>query len=136
MLCAELLPLARVVTPNLPEAEVLSGKRIVSDDDVREAARRIHDLGAAAVIITGGHRAGREVTDLLFDGRAFTEFRTPRVETQATHGTGCTFASAVAAQLALGRTLADAAGLAQEYVAGAIRRSLAIGKGGRVLGHL
>ena len=136
MLCAELLPLARVVTPNLPEAEVLSGKRIVSDDDVREAARRIHDLGASAIIITGGHRPGEAVTDVLFDGRAFTEFRTPRVETQDVHGTGCTFASAVAAHLALGRTLEEAAELAQQYVAGAIQRSLAIGKGGRVLGHL
>ena len=136
MLCAELLPLARVVTPNLPEAEVLSGKRIATDEDFREAARRIHDLGAAAIIITGGHRPGGEVTDLLFDGRTFTEFRTPRIETRDTHGTGCTFASAVAAHLALGRTLGEAAELAQQYVAGAIRRSLAIGKGGRVLGHL
>jgi hydroxymethylpyrimidine/phosphomethylpyrimidine kinase len=136
MLCAELLPLARLVTPNLPEAEVLSGKRIASDEDLRDAARRIHDLGPAAIIITGGHRPGGEVTDLLFDGRSFTEFRTPRIETHDTHGTGCTFASAVAAHLALGRTLGDAAGLAQQYVAGAIGRSLAIGKGGRVLGHL
>jgi hydroxymethylpyrimidine/phosphomethylpyrimidine kinase len=136
MMCAELLPLARVVTPNLPEAEVLSGKRIASDEDLREAARRIHSLGAAAIIITGGHRPGSEVTDLLFDGRTFTEFRTPRIAAGETHGTGCTFAAAVAAHLALGRELGDAAELAQKFVAGAIGRSLAIGKGGRVLGHL
>jgi hydroxymethylpyrimidine/phosphomethylpyrimidine kinase len=74
--------------------------------------------------------------DLLFDGRAFTEFRTPRVDAPDTHGTGCTYASAVAAHLALGRTLPEAAGLAQTYVAGAIGRAIAIGKGGRVLGHL
>ena len=139
MLRRELVPLARVVTPNVPEAEVLSGKRIASDEDLKEAARRIHDLGGAAVIVTGGHRGGQgngDVMDLLFDGRAFTEFRTARVEAPDTHGTGCTYASAVAAYLALGRTLPEAAELAQTYVAGAIRRAIAIGKGGRVLGHL
>ena len=126
-LCAELLPRARVVTPNIPEAEALSGRRIPSLDDAREAARRIHDMGAAAVIITGGH--GRwdldegsrpHVIDLLFDGRKFHEFRVPRVDSRHTHGTGCTFASAVAAGLALGRELPDAAARAQQYVAGAI----------------
>jgi hydroxymethylpyrimidine/phosphomethylpyrimidine kinase len=135
MLCADLLPLARVVTPNVPEAEVLSGKRIVSDEDVKEAARRIHDMGVAAIIITGGHRAGSEVVDTLFDGRQFSQFRAPRVGTPGTHGTGCTFAAAVAAYLALGRSLADAAELAQKYVAGGIEHSLAIGKGHRLLDH-
>jgi hydroxymethylpyrimidine/phosphomethylpyrimidine kinase len=138
MLCAELLPLARVVTPNVQEAEVLSGRRIQSGADLKDAARRIHDMGVAAIIITGGHRddSGRDVIDTFFDGHNFSEFRTPRVGTSETHGTGCTFAAAVAAQLALGRTLAEAAELAQQYVAGAIRRSIAIGKGGCVLGHL
>jgi len=141
MLCAELLPLARVVTPNVPEAEVLGGKRIVTDEDLKEAARRIHDMGAAAIIITGGHRLTADhrppatVVDTLFDGHKFSEFRTPRIDAGRTHGTGCTFASAVAAHLALGLPLDEAAGLAQQYVAGAIRRSIAIGKGGRVLGH-
>ena len=74
----ELLQHARVVTPNFPEAEVLSGKRIASADDARAAARRIHDMGAAAVIVTGGHGTGRESVDLLFDGRAFAELRTRR----------------------------------------------------------
>jgi hydroxymethylpyrimidine/phosphomethylpyrimidine kinase len=136
MLCLELLPLARVVTPNVPEAEVLSGKRIASDDDLKNAARRIHDMGAAAIIITGGHRAGDHVVDTLFDGHSFSEFRTPRIDAGRVHGTGCTFASAVAAHLALGRTLAESAELAQQYVAAAIQRAIGIGKGGRVLGHL
>jgi hydroxymethylpyrimidine/phosphomethylpyrimidine kinase len=141
MLCAELVPLARVVTPNVPEAEVLSGKQIRSGTDLQDAARRIHDMGAAAVIITGGHRVDRgpdagDVVDTLFDGRSFSEFRTPRAAAADTHGTGCTFAAAVAAYLALGRPLAEAAELAQQYVAGAIHRSIAIGKGARVLGHL
>ena len=148
-LCAELLPRARVVTPNIPEAEALSGRRIGSLKEARDAARRIHDLGAAAVIITGGH--GRwdddggsglraqgsqsHVVDLLFDGRAFHEFRVPRVESRHTHGTGCTFASAVAAGLALGRDVPDAAARAQQYVAGGIAHAPGIGHGRGPLDH-
>jgi hydroxymethylpyrimidine/phosphomethylpyrimidine kinase len=131
----ELLPRAFVVTPNLPEAEVLSGKRIASPDDAKEAARRIHGMGARAVIVTGGHGAGDQIVDLLFDGHTFHEFRTPRIDTRNTHGTGCTFASAVAAGLALGTPLADAAAGAQQYVAGAIRHALAIGRGQGPLDH-
>ena len=147
-LCTELLPRARVVTPNIPEAEALSGRRIGSLDDAREAARRIRDMGASAVIITGGHAwesakgsgpraegSPLEVVDLLFDGDTFHEFRTPRVGTRHTHGTGCTFASAVAASLALGRTLPDAAGRAQRYVAGAIAHAPRIGHGRGPLNH-
>jgi hydroxymethylpyrimidine/phosphomethylpyrimidine kinase len=145
-LCLELLPLARVVTPNIPEAEALSGRRIESDEHAREAARRIHDLGPAAVIVTGGHRtweqhqgspraADSQVVDLLFDGRAFHEFRVARAERRDTHGTGCTFASAVAAGLALGLDLPDAAARAQQYVAGAIAHAPAIGHGRGPLNH-
>ena len=144
-LCAELLPRARVVTPNIPEAEALSGRRIQSMDDAREAARRIHDMGAAAVIITGGHR-GRttnaeprttndDVVDLLFDAGAFFELRVTRVESPHTHGTGCTFSSAVAAGLALGHALPDAAARAQQYVAGAIAHAPRIGHGRGPLDH-
>jgi hydroxymethylpyrimidine/phosphomethylpyrimidine kinase len=143
-LCAELLPLARVVTPNVPEAEALSGRRIQSMDDAREAARRIHDMGAAAVIITGGHAMSASlqppapspfVIDVLFDGHALHELRVPRVASRHTHGTGCTFASAVAAGLALGRELADAAARAQQYVAGAIAHAPGIGHGRGPLDH-
>jgi hydroxymethylpyrimidine/phosphomethylpyrimidine kinase len=141
MLRAELLPLAHVVTPNVPEAKALSGKRIESDADLKDAARRIHDMGAAAVLITGGHRPPTtghrppEVVDVLFDGHHFLEFHSARIETPGTHGTGCTFAAAVAAYLALGRPLADAAERAQRYVAAAIRNQLAIGRGQGVLNH-
>jgi hydroxymethylpyrimidine/phosphomethylpyrimidine kinase len=131
----ELLQRALVVTPNIPEAEMLSGVRIRSVDDAREAARKIHKLGRSAVIVKGGHGAGAEVVDLLFDGEDFTEWRTPRASTRNTHGTGCTFASAIAAYLALGHGLADATGRAQAYVAGAIRHGLAIGKGHGPLDH-
>ncbi len=142
VLCTELLPRARVVTPNIPEAEALSGLRIQSADDAREAARRIHGMGAAAVIITGGHlegsglRAqGSQIVDLLFDGHAFHEFRVPRLESRHTHGTGCTYASAVAAGLALGHDLPAAALRSQQYVAGAIAHAPGLGHGRGPLNH-
>jgi hydroxymethylpyrimidine/phosphomethylpyrimidine kinase len=135
MLRAELLPRAFIVTPNLPEAEVLSGKRVVSAADAREAARRIHDMGAVTVIVTGGHRGGEDIVDLLFDGRTFTELHTARVDARNTHGTGCTFASAVAACLALGETPPEAVVRAQRYVAGAIRHAPEIGRGRGPLDH-
>ncbi len=131
----ELLPLALVVTPNIPEAEVLSGITIRSLSDAREAAKRIHHFGASAVVVKGGHAEGAELVDLLFDGRDFHEFKTPRIETRNTHGTGCTFASAVAARLALGESLVQAVAGAQAYVAGAIQHALAIGHGHGPLDH-
>jgi hydroxymethylpyrimidine/phosphomethylpyrimidine kinase len=135
MLCTELLPLARVVTPNIPEAEALSGRRIASPEQARDAARRIHDMGPAAVIITGGHATGRDSVDLLFDGGAFEELRVERVDGAGAHGTGCTFAAALTAYLALGRTLTDAARDAQQYVAGAIRHAIGLGRGRALLDH-
>jgi hydroxymethylpyrimidine/phosphomethylpyrimidine kinase len=135
MVRVELLPHARVVTPNIPEAEALSGRIIGSLDAARDAARAIHALGARTVVVKGGHAPGDEVVDLLFDGERFTEFRTPRINTVNTHGTGCTFASALAAALALDRTIHEATELAQIYVAGAIRHALAIGHGHGPLNH-
>jgi hydroxymethylpyrimidine/phosphomethylpyrimidine kinase len=136
-LSSALLPRARVVTPNLSEAEAISGCRVVSLSDVRDAARRIQDLGPAAVVVKGGHASnGADVIDLLLDGDIMYEFRTPRIEALHTHGTGCAFASAVAAQLALGISLPDAVERAQKFVAGALARRLAIGHGRSVLDHL
>jgi hydroxymethylpyrimidine/phosphomethylpyrimidine kinase len=146
-MCLELMPLARVITPNIPEAEALSGHRIGSPAEAREAARRIHDMGPAGVIITGGHRGwdtgkgsgaraeGIEVVDVLFENGQFLEFRTPRVDSTQTHGTGCTFASAIAAGLALGHPLPEAAARAQQYVAGAIAHAPRIGHGRGPLNH-
>jgi hydroxymethylpyrimidine/phosphomethylpyrimidine kinase len=130
-----LLPLARVVTPNVAEAEALSGVRITSADTLREAARRIHRLGARGVVITGGHAADAMVEDVVFDGHAFHEHRVARVDSRHTHGTGCTFASAVAAGLALGRGLPEAAARAQQYVAGAIAHAPGLGHGRGPLDH-
>src|SRR5207249_9146633 len=109
MLCTELIPRAAVVTPNLPEAEVLSGKRIASPADVRLAAERLRDMGARCAIVTGGHGTGRDSVDVVFDGRTFTELRTARVGPPGVHGTGCAFASAVAAGLAAGFSPVEAA---------------------------
>jgi hydroxymethylpyrimidine/phosphomethylpyrimidine kinase len=131
----ELLPRSFVVTPNLPEAEALAGLSIASARDVQEAARRIHALGPRNVIIKGGHAAGDDLIDLLFDGRDFLEFHTVRIPTRNTHGTGCTFASAIAGYLARGATLAAATEQAQRYVTGAIRHGLDIGHGHGPLDH-
>jgi len=134
-LCFELIPRCRVVTPNIPEAEVLSGRRIRSLHDAHDAARRVRDMGAEAVIIKGGHADGDDVVDVLVDGDTLVEFRRPRERTRPTHGTGCAYAAAVAAELALGFTLAEAAARAQEYVGGAIRHAEAVGKGRLALDH-
>ncbi len=135
MLRAELLPCAAVVTPNIPEAEILSGRRIESIEDARAAAFEIYQTGPGAVVITGGHAAGDEIVDLLFDGQLFTELHTTRIATPNTHGTGCTFASAIAANLALGESLLDAVVHAQDYVRGAIQHALSLGHGHGPLDH-
>ena len=134
-LTTALLRRALVVTPNIPEAEALSGVTINSDDDRREAARRIAALGAATVIIKGGHLPSPDIVDLLYDGRRFLEFRAERVPGRHTHGTGCTFAAALAARVALGETLANAVPQAQQYVAGAIRAAPSLGRGNGPMHH-
>ncbi|HXE81431.1 MAG TPA: bifunctional hydroxymethylpyrimidine kinase/phosphomethylpyrimidine kinase [Vicinamibacterales bacterium] len=132
---SRLLPLARVVTPNRPEAEVLAGLSIANAEDAQAAAQRIHALGPAAVVIKGGHFEGAELTNLLFDGERFTTFATPRIESKNTHGTGCTFASAIAAMLAQGTDLAEAVERATEFVAGAVAHGLPLGHGHGPLDH-
>ena len=132
---AGLLPLAKVVTPNIPEAEALAGIRIATLEDAREAARRILAFGPAAVVVKGGHLPGPDVVDLLYDGQRFFEFAGARVESRNTHGTGCTFASAIAASLALGVPLPGAVEQAKAFVAGAMQHGPAIGKGHGPLNH-
>ena len=129
-----LIPLAAVVTPNIPEAETLTGLSITGDDGMAEAARRIVDMGTRAVVVKGGHREG-PATDLYYDGTSFREFTAPRFDTPNTHGTGCTFASAVAAGLAQGLDTGDAVEQAKEYVTEAIRASFPIGGGHGPLHH-
>lgn len=124
----QLLPLAALVTPNLPEAETLTGMTISSEQDVKEAAARILGMGARAVVIKGGHREG-PASDLFYDGNDFAEFTSERIDTVNTHGTGCTFASAAAAGLAQGMTVLDAVAQAKRYVTEAIRNSYPLGRG-------
>lgn len=132
---AELFPHAAVVTPNIAEAEALAGMAILTDADRREAARRIATHGPRVVIIKGGHGAGASIADLLYEQGAFTEFRTERVVSAHTHGTGCTFAAALAAHLALGRGIAEAIPLVQEYIGGAIRHAPGLGHGHGPMAH-
>ena len=125
-----LIPLADVVTPNAQEAARLAGMEVRTLDDARTAAEKIRRLGARAVLVKGGHLADEsESVDLLFDGDRFEEFRAPRVETQHTHGTGCTYASAIAANLAKGHDLRASVERAKRYVTEAIRAGFPLGRG-------
>jgi hydroxymethylpyrimidine/phosphomethylpyrimidine kinase len=130
-----LIRLARVVTPNIPEAEVLAEMPIQSLSDMREAARRIRKLGPAAVLVKGGHLSGDTITDLLVDGTGAIEIAGPRIIGRHTHGTGCTLAAAIAARLARGETLDSAARGAREYVAGAMQHGIDLGAGHQPLNH-
>ncbi len=133
-LIRHILPLALVVTPNLPEAEVLSGMTVSNREDMEEAARRIGKLGARHVLVKGGHLKG-DAVDILWNGREVTAFQVPRVESSNTHGTGCTFSAAIAAGLAKGRPLGEAVREAKAYVTKAIREGFALGRGVGQLRH-
>jgi hydroxymethylpyrimidine/phosphomethylpyrimidine kinase len=132
---AELLPRAHIVTPNAPEAEVLSGLTIRSIEDMRLAAARILELGPRVVLVKGGHLGGDESVDVFCSAHDSFEIRKPRVATRHTHGTGCTLSSAIAANLALGRDERDAVLRAREYLDGAIRHASGIGRGHGPLEH-
>lgn len=128
-LIRELIPLADVITPNTHEAQELSGIEIATLADARQAAKILAKLGCRHVLIKGGHLLAERGTDLLYDGRFFSIYKGEFIETRHTHGTGCTYASAIAAQLARGKSMPDAVQAAKTYVTEAIRHSLAIGHG-------
>jgi hydroxymethylpyrimidine/phosphomethylpyrimidine kinase len=134
-LIKELLPLALVITPNAPEAAHLSGVKVTDGESARKAARAIRALGPAFVLIKGGHLSGPVCEDLLFDGREFTVFRSKRINTRNTHGTGCTLSAAITAGLARGASPREAAAEAVKYVAGAITHALPLGGGHGPLDH-
>ena len=117
-----------MVTPNVPEAEALSGLTITGIEEMRQAAQQIHGLGARYVVVKGGHLQGRAI-DLLFDGNAFTELDDERIDTPHTHGTGCVFSAAIAAQLAKGNAVPEAVAAAKRFVTAAIRHGFSLGKG-------
>lgn len=129
-LITHLLPLSLAITPNLPEAELLTGMRIQGRGDREQAARVLHAMGPKYIVLKGGHGPeGDEAVDLLYDGREFKYLSSPRIETRHTHGTGCTFSAAVTAALAGGRSMPQAVQLAKDFIQAAIEDSLDIGTG-------
>ncbi|MFX1303086.1 MAG: bifunctional hydroxymethylpyrimidine kinase/phosphomethylpyrimidine kinase [Promethearchaeota archaeon] len=131
-LISKLVPLAHIITPNLHEAYVLTGIEISNINEVQQSAIKIFEMGAKNVVVKGGHLQDiNESIDILYDGKKFIEFRSPRIYTNNTHGTGCTFASAIAAELAKGNDIKNAVHIAKAYLTNAIQRAddLHIGKG-------
>ena len=131
----KLLPMARLVTPNIPEAEVLAGRPIRNREDRVIAARRIMEFGAHAVVIKGGHSEDDPVVDVLVDPEGVHEYAARRLATTSTHGTGCTFSAAIAASLAQGGDLAGAVGQAREYLTRALAAAPGIGHGHGPMNH-
>ncbi len=125
----DLFPLATLVTPNIPEAERITRLKIRTEDDIHLAAKRIASLDVANVLIKGGHLDDKKARDYLFDGSSFEVFEADFIETKATHGTGCTLAAAIVANLALGNGLVDSVRLAKKFVHEAIRTAPGLGKG-------
>jgi hydroxymethylpyrimidine/phosphomethylpyrimidine kinase len=132
-LATELLKRSSVITPNVPEAEVLTGMEIKDVAAMEAAARKIVEMGAKAVIVKGGHM--EKAIDVVFDGKELQPLSGDKVKIENTHGTGCTFASAIAAQLAVGRSLVEAATLAKAYVVKAIEKAYPVGRGRVPLDH-
>lgn len=131
-----LLPLALVITPNLPEASVLLNREVNDERGMADAARDLHALGPRYVLLKGGHLPGSDVVDLLYDGKQFIELRARRLETNHTHGTGCTYAAAIAALIARGLPVEQAVRQAHTYLHDAIAYSPAIGRGFGPVNHL
>ncbi len=131
---SRLIPLAAVVAPNIPEAEQLTGFRIRNLQEIKSAAKKILAMGARTVIVKGGHRRG-PATDIFYNGKKFTAFKCRRIETRHTHGTGCTFSAAIAANLAKGKELEEAVAAAKKYTTEALRRGFAVGSGHSPVHH-
>ncbi len=134
MLKEKLLPIATVVTPNIPEAEVLSGMRIADRSDMEKAAGFIHKTYGCAVLLKGGHSV-HDANDLLYENGAITWFEGLRIDNPNTHGTGCTLSSAIASNLAKGYDLKQSVRLAKQYISGALSAMLDLGKGSGPMDH-
>ena len=131
----KIIPLSFLVTPNLDEATRLAGQVVLTIDDMKLAAQKIHTLGAKNVLVKGGHLEGDEAIDILFDGQNFEVFTEERIVTKNTHGVGCTLASAIAARLALGAVIYQAVDTAKQYVTAAIKNAPHLGKGNGPINH-
>ncbi len=130
-----LFPNAALVTPNLHEAAALLGDAVENEDQMRDAARAVHDLGAAAVLVKGGQLRGKEAVDLFYDGAEFVRLAAPRIDTPHTHGTGCTYSAAITALLARGETLVDAVRQAKDFISRAIASAPGLGHGRGPVNH-
>ncbi|MBR5348556.1 MAG: bifunctional hydroxymethylpyrimidine kinase/phosphomethylpyrimidine kinase [Lachnospiraceae bacterium] len=133
-LCKKLIPLALVITPNIPEAEVLYGQPIHTVQDMEAAARAIYEKFGTAVLLKGGHQLN-DANDLLYDGQECKWFHGERIDNPNTHGTGCTLSSAIASNLAKGRDLATSVAAAKRYITGALAAMLDLGKGSGPMNH-
>ena len=136
ILIQELLPQTFILTPNGPEAEILSGMKISSLQDMKDAASKIKELGPKNVLIKGGHLdPSFDAIDILYDGNDFFEFKSERIDTKNTHGTGCTYSAAICAGLATGLPIMESVGEAKNYISYAIKNSFDLGKGHGPLNH-
>ncbi len=130
-----LFPMAYVITPNIPEAQAILGMAIESLEDMKKASQRLRDFGSKFVVMKGGHLRANKAIDILYDGKNFTIFETEKIPSQNTHGTGCTFASAISALIAKSLSVEEAVKRAKEYVTEAIKSSYSIGLGHSPLNH-
>lgn len=130
-----LISIADIVTPNIPEAEVLTGLSITTEDDMKKAAIKISKSGVKNVLIKGGHRCN-DATDILLSGGEFLNLPGKRIDTENTHGTGCTLSSSIASYMAKGHTIEQAVKLSKKYITKVIENSFSIGKGVGPVGHL
>ncbi len=131
----QLLPRAMVITPNIPEAEVLTGMKIANQDQMMRAAEKLMEYGSKAVVVKGGHAEG-DAVDIFYDGVEFVTFSHPRIDTKNTHGTGCTFSAAIASGLAANMTIIEAVSEAKDFVSHAISHAMAIGQGHGPTNHV
>lgn len=131
-----LIPLATLLTPNIPEAEILANRKIKSIEDMEKACKKIYQYGCNSVLLKGGHIESNELVDVFYDGFKFEYFPSKRVNTKNTHGTGCTLSAAITSYIAKGYNLLDSIKEAKKYIQGAIENSLDIGKGQGPLNHM
>ena len=132
---SKLMKIADLVTPNIPESEVISSMKIRNFDDSKMAAKKIHEITGSAVLIKGGHAGGDYSIDILYNGSEYYEYKSRRIFTKNTHGTGDTLSASIASYLASGKKMPDAIELAKRYVEGAIQNSFPMGKGYGALSH-
>ncbi len=132
----DLLPLAKVITPNLNEAKLLTGRNIKDEVSLEKLAKELYQFGAEYILVKGGHSSEKQAKDLLFTGKKLIEFSAPRLNTADLHGTGCTLSAAIASNLALGHSVNQAVKISKDFITEAIRQGVKIGAGNNPVNHL